>query len=149
VEARRVLGLCSARAKRSPSQSTRRTRAMISDQQPPEGAAKAESPPPRNKRPRPFVVASLFIVLVAVVAGAIWGVSRSAGGGGAAHAPLQATATPAPRVLYRADWSQGANGWTLPAGATLADGRLQIASSDALSLQIPYVPTTPNYAVEM
>jgi hypothetical protein len=52
-------------------------------------------------------------------------------------------------VLYQADWSHGNDGWKLPAGAKIIDGHLEIESSAALALQIPYVATTPNYAVEM
>jgi hypothetical protein len=108
-----------------------------------------EASPKQPRRPR--VVTGLVLVLVAVIAGAIWGVTRSAGGGGTAtSAPPHATATSAPpRVLYQSDWSQGADGWNLPTGAKIVDDHLELAGIDALSLQIPYVPTTQNYAVEM
>lgn len=120
---------------------------MATDNQPlpapNDGAATVQRAPRRQ----PLVVAGLLVVVVAVVAGAIWGVTR--GNAGASSTTSDATATPAPRVLYQANWSQGADGWTLPTGAKIVDGHLDIESADALSLQIPYVPTTPNYAVEM
>ncbi len=120
---------------------------MIGNQQPPNTVPSAAPPPQERPRRRAFVVAGLLVVLVAVIAGATWGVSRSAGTNTSAHVPPQATATP--RVLYQANWSQGADGWKLPAGATIADGHLELESSETLSLEIPYVPTARNYAVEM
>ena len=123
---------------------------MMDDRQP-TGTMTDETPRTRQtRRWRPFVVAGLAILLVAVVAGAIWGVTRGTDAStSATHGTASATATPAPRILYQADWSHGADGWHLPAGAQIVNGKLNIASADALSLHIPYVPTTPNYAVEM
>jgi hypothetical protein len=123
---------------------------VITGEQPLPTPNNGTSPAQRAPRRRPLVVVGMLVVLVAVIAGAIWGVAHStAGSSPAARGASSATATPVPRVLYQADWSQGAAGWRLPAGAKITDGHLDIESSDALSLLIPYVPTTQNYAVEM
>ncbi|HEV8194557.1 MAG TPA: hypothetical protein VGP82_24160 [Ktedonobacterales bacterium] len=123
---------------------------MITDEQPLPTPNDGTSPVQRAPRRRPLAIAGILVVLAVVVAGAIWGVTRgNAGSISATHGTTSATATPVPRVLYQADWSQGAGGWKLPTGARIVDGHLAIESSDALSLQIPYVLTTPNYAVEM
>ena len=126
-----------------------RTAAMITDQQP--LPSQNDGPSPIRRQPRrPLVIAGLVAVMVAVLAGAIWGVTRgNMGSIAATQSTPRATATTAPRVLYQANWSQGADGWTLPAGAKIVDGQLDIESGDALSLQIPYVPTMTNYAIEM
>ncbi len=123
---------------------------MVGDQQYPQTVANGPSPEQRPSRRRPLVVAGAVLVLVAVVIGAIWGITRgNAGSTSVTHGTPSATATPVPRVVYQADWSQGPDGWKLPAGAKIVNGHLELEGIDPLSLEIPYVPTTPNYAVEM
>ncbi len=107
---------------------------MITDQQ------------PRGRRP--LVVAGMLVILVAIIAGAIWGVTRSNAGGATAQGTARATATAVPRVLYQANWSRGAGGWTLPAGAKAENGNLVIDSKSLVRVPIPYVPAG-NYALEM
>ncbi len=123
---------------------------MTTDNQPLPAPNNGALPVEQMPRRRPLVVAGILVLLVAVVAGVIWGVTRSdEGSSSITHGTASATATPVPRVLYQTDWSQGADGWKLPAGAKIIDGHLEIESGDALSLQVPYVPTTANYAVVM
>jgi hypothetical protein len=52
-------------------------------------------------------------------------------------------------VVYQSDWSHGADSWTLPATAQVADGHLAISGSQAVQVEIPYAPTTRNYTIEM
>lgn len=126
---------------------------MLTDQQPhyapSDGTPRAQQAT-RVPRSRPLVITGIVVVLVAIVAGAIWGATRShAGGTTTARATPSATATTIPHVIYQADWSHGADGWTLPAQATIVDGHLLLDSKTPISLQIPYIPTTPTYAIDM
>lgn len=120
---------------------------MIGDQQPPQAAADGAASKRQPQRWRPLVIAGWAIVLVAVVAVAIWGVTRPTTGGTATVAP-HATATAVPRLLYQANWSQGDDGWQLPAGAKVTNGDLVIDSKNRVQVPIPYTPTG-NYALEM
>lgn len=125
---------------------------MLTDRQPPhipgDGTAQGQDATRKSQR-SPLAIFALLVVLVAVIAGAIWGVTRgNAGTSPTTQGTSKATATPAPRVLYQADWSQGADGWTLPAGAKIDNGNLVIDSKGQLQVPIPYVPTG-NYALEM
>lgn len=78
------------------------------------------------------------------------------GGGSGARTPTgvvtvpsgTATATSAPRLLYRADWSQGLTAWQASAGWSVENGALQSDSGEQRKVTIPYQPTTSNYAVE-
>ncbi|HEY7342220.1 MAG TPA: hypothetical protein VH591_15190 [Ktedonobacterales bacterium] len=120
---------------------------MLTDQQRPD-ASGAGSPTSRWRRP--LAIAGGVVVLVAIIAGVVWGVTRgNAGLAVQPHATSSATATPAPRVVYQSDWSHGADAWTLPASVTVADGHLAISGSQAVQVEIPYVPTTRNYTIEM
>ncbi len=60
------------------------------------------------------------------------------------------TATPVPpgQVLFQADWSHGLAGWQATGAWKVANGALQSDAGPALSITIPYQPTTPYYAVE-
>ncbi len=124
---------------------------MITEQQPqlaPSDCTSSGRHVPRV--PRPLIITGTVVVLVAIVAGTFWGVTRSNGGNTTTARPLpSATATSVPQVVYQADWSHGANGWTLPAQAKIVDGHLLIDSKTDLALQIPYIPQTRNYATEM
>jgi len=121
---------------------------MLTDQQRPDAASARRSTQPRWRRPLAIVVAAGM--LVAIIAAVIWGATH--GNTGVAVQPRatpSTTATPAPRVVYQSDWSHGANGWTLPASVQVADGHLAISGSQAVQVEVPYVPTTPNYTIEM
>jgi len=61
------------------------------------------------------------------------------------------TATPAPRTLYTADWSQRASEWSLPSHWSIVDGALtNDGDSAAVSvLPIPYQVTSQNYSIHM
>lgn len=127
---------------------------MITEQQPPHTPSDEPSSGRRDPRvpgPRPLAITSIVVLLVAIVAGAIWGLTRSNAGSATTttRALPSATATRVPQVVYQADWSHGANGWTLPAQAQIVDGHLLIDSKADLALQIPYIPQTRNYAIEM
>lgn len=127
---------------------------MITEQQPPHTPSDEISSRrhgPRVPGPRPLIITGIVAVLVAIVAGAIWGLTRSNVGSATTttRAIPSATATMIPRVVYQADWSHGANGWTLPAQAQIVDGHLLLDSQTSIALQIPYVPTTRNYAIDM
>lgn len=123
---------------------------MLTDRQPSqvpdEGAAQGQHMTRKAQR-RPLVIFGMLVVLVAVVAGAIWGVTRGNAGTTAAHGTSPA-ATAVPRVLYQADWSQGADGWQLPTGAKIENGNLVLDSKGLLQVPVPYVPAG-NYALEM
>ena len=121
---------------------------MLTDQQRPDAASARRSTQPRWRRPLAIVVAAGM--LVAIIAAVIWGATH--GNTGVAVQPRatpSTTATPAPRVVYQSDWSHGTNGWTLPTSVQVADGHLAISGSQAVQVEVPYVPTTPNYTIEM
>lgn len=122
---------------------------MLTNHQPHPDAPAVEASQ-RSHRPgwRPFAVAGIVVVLLAIIAGAIWGASRPRVGVTARATPA-VTATAAPRVVYQSDWSHGANGWTLPASARIIGGHLVIDGSQAVDVEIPYAPKTGNYAIEM
>src|SRR5215469_11809651 len=68
----------------------------------------------------PIVLAGGVLILLAAVMLAL--VPRLASSSTRASAP---TATPQPRVLYQANWGQGADGWTLPAHWSLSHGQVE------------------------
>jgi len=121
---------------------------MITDQQPPHTPAEGAPTGQHAPRRRPVVIAVMAVALLAVIAGAIWGVTHSTAGT-ASHTTQSTTATAAPRVLYQADWSHGAAGWKLPSQAKIVEGHLVLDGNGLISVEIPYVPTTRNYAVDM
>ncbi len=63
--------------------------------------------------------------------------------------PAVPTATPAPKLLYQADWSHGANGWTLPPHWHIKNGQLVNDGGGHEPINIPYAVTVPNYALEV
>ena len=67
----------------------------------------------------------------------------------AATAAPTPTATPVPRVLYTADWSRGANGWTLPPHWSTQGGQLVNDGQGVDAIPIPFVLTESRYTVEM
>jgi hypothetical protein len=63
-------------------------------------------------------------------------------------ATARAQATPAPRLVYQADWSHGLAGWSATPGWATAGGVLQSDTGSDRQITVPFHPTTPNYAVE-
>ncbi len=123
---------------------------MLTNHQPPDapGTGVGVSGRRLGRGWRPLAVAGIVVVLLAIIAGAIWGANRPHAEVMARATP-SATATPVPRVVYQTDWSHGADGWTLPATAQIIGGHLVIDGSQSVNVEIPYVPTTGNYAIEM
>ncbi len=79
------------------------------------------------------------------------------GGGAATNAPTAtpfpteaptATALPQPKLLYQADWSHGAGGWTLPAGWHAGNGQLTNDGTAAGTALAPFTISVPNYTIE-
>lgn len=56
--------------------------------------------------------------------------------------------TPAPRLVYQADWSHGLSDWMATPGWTVAGGVLVSDMGSDRQITSPFRPTTPNYAVE-
>lgn len=66
---------------------------------------------------------------------------------------VQATPTsptiPRGTVLYQSNWSHGLDGWRGTAGWKVVQGMLQSDLSNDNVITSPYIPTVPNYAVEV
>lgn len=108
------------------------------------------SPGRRAPRWRSLVIAGTVVSLLAILAGVVWGITRLQPGTAVApHATPTVTATTAPHLVYQSDWSRGADGWKLPATATVSDGHLIVDGSQAVSITIPYTPMTRNYTLTM
>jgi hypothetical protein len=60
-----------------------------------------------------------------------------------------ATPTAIPTVLYSADWSKGADGWTLPAHWSIQGGMLVNDGGGLDSIAAPYTVTVPDYEVDL
>jgi hypothetical protein len=92
-------------------------------------------------------VLAALLVVAALAAGC------SAGSSGRATpttTPIRtATPTPIPTVLYQADWSRGADGWTLPAHWSVQGGMLVNDGGGIEALPIPYTVTVPDYEVDL
>lgn len=81
---------------------------------------------------------------------ALAGCAQSTSAAISVHARATATVTPVRvTVLYQADWSHAADGWTLPNGWSFAGGQLVNDGSGTASISIPYVPQLANYTVEV
>jgi hypothetical protein len=76
------------------------------------------------------------------------GVASSTGSSAPTPAP---TATPAPRTLYVADWSQRAGEWSLPPHWSIVDGALTNDGDGTATstLLIPYQVTAQTYSIHM
>lgn len=95
---------------------------------------------------------------VGALALVLWILAGLAGCGGRAAHPQTSptlsapsgtpTATSAPRVLYRADWSKGLADWQATAGWSVQQGALQSDTGENRMVTIPFEPATSNYAVE-
>lgn len=82
---------------------------------------------------------------------ALAGCAPAASSGGVATPTPKPTATPAPKVLYQADFTHRASEWTLPAHWSIVNGALQNdgQGSDVIELPIPYQVTAQNYTLTM
>jgi hypothetical protein len=102
---------------------------------------------------------SRHVAAMALVMGLCLAISLglSACAGGSANAtgadtptPLPtATPAPPPRVLYTADWSHGADGWTLPPHWFVQNGALVNDGQGVDPIGIPFSITAPHYTIEM
>lgn len=92
-----------------------------------------------------------LIALVAVLATACAGPFPDATASSTPTTPATATptATPVPRVLYAADWSHGAGGWTLPPHWSIQSGQLVNDGQGEDAIPIPFALTQQRYTVEM
>jgi hypothetical protein len=63
------------------------------------------------------------------------------------QAASTSTATPSPRLLYTADWSQSTDSWTLPSHWRLVNGHIENDGYGTEPLLIPYQVTVQNYSV--
>jgi hypothetical protein len=106
-----------------------------------------EVPGEPGRRTRGRHVAAALVTLVAALA-LLAGCDTRSAGQTPTHAAT-ATATAAPHVLYTADWSHGADGWTLPDHWHVQDGALVNDGSGNTSVTVPYTVTTANYEVDM
>ena len=60
------------------------------------------------------------------------------------------TPTPvAPRVVYMADWLQGAGGWALPPSVHVESGQLVFSGTGDVNLTIPFQLPVTGYSVEV
>lgn len=65
--------------------------------------------------------------------------------------PTEAPATPTPQAgqqVYEANWTDGPDDWTLPAGWTAENGELVGDGSAPANLVAGFAPTQANYAIE-
>lgn len=108
-----------------------------------------------RRRAHPLIVVGVALTLLTLLASALWAIPRigSIGSGRASTARptpgVTAPPTAAPHIVYQSDWSQGAAGWKLPPSATISGGRLTLAGTSSVSVEIPYVPKTRDYTIEM
>lgn len=58
------------------------------------------------------------------------------------------TPTKAPTVVYSADWSHGADGWTLPAGWSIQNGALVNDGTGTGSITVPFTMPSGNYEID-
>jgi hypothetical protein len=105
------------------------------------------SPPPRV---RPVWLALLAVILVLVLGGSVWALTRAQPLSHPSVARPTATATSAPpRVVYAADWSHNAGGWDLPQIVQFKGGQLLFSGNGNANLTIPYQPPVTNYTIEV
>lgn len=58
------------------------------------------------------------------------------------------TATAVPRLVYQADWSHSLSGWNATPGWSVSGGVVQSDTGSDREITSPFLPATPNYAVE-
>jgi len=105
------------------------------------------TPPAGAKWPRRrlLIAGGSLLVIVAIVLGFLVHAAPS----GSPTTQAAPTATPIPKVLYTANWSNGTTGWTLPAHWALVHGNIQNDGYGTQPLLIPYTVTQPNYTVSV
>ncbi len=91
----------------------------------------------------PMLVFSLLTLLALFVAGC------DAGNASVKQPAVTVTPspTPAPRILYQANWSADASKWNLAPGWSLSSSGLSNNGLGTASLVIPYTPTAKNYTI--
>jgi hypothetical protein len=98
-------------------------------------------------------VSALFALLIALAAlsGCASGSGNTASAPTATSVPTATpspTATVQPKLLYQADWSRGADGWTLPAGWHVANGQLTNDGTSSAEAIAPITVSALNYTIE-
>ena len=89
----------------------------------------------------------LIVAVVALLTGCATGSSAKVT---PTTTPLStSTPTAIPTVLYQADWSHGAGGWTLPAHWSIQGGMLVNDGKGFDPIPMPYTVTTPDYEVDL
>ena len=118
------------------------------------------APPTRR---RMFWLISIAVVLVLVVTGGVWALTRSSSSpfSGQSSLPLSSssgvatsTATPTPtlrpaHVVYTANWSNGADGWSLPSSVHVKSGTLVFTGAGNVNLTIPYHAPVTGYSINL
>ena len=100
-------------------------------------------------RPSTRIVGALLAIMLGISALAACAPTQPSANGGKSPTPTaSATATPAPRLVYQADWSHGLAGWKGTPGWSASGGIVQSDMGADRRLTSPFQPTTPNYAVE-
>ena len=90
--------------------------------------------------------AAMRLRMLAVMLAAATLAAGCSAGSSARTAP---TATPIPTVLYRADWSRGADGWQLPPHWSIQDGALVNDGGGVEAIPMPYTVTVPDYEADL
>jgi len=74
--------------------------------------------------------------------------STNVGASNAGASQSTPTPTAVPKVLYQADWTHAASGWTLPAHWRLVNGQIENDGYGTEPLMVPYSVTSPDYSIE-
>ncbi len=100
----------------------------------------------RRQAPTIFLVVYLIVSLIACSTG-----TASQKASASPSAPVHPTPTTLPKgtLLYQSEWSHGLAGWRGSAGWKLSQGFLQSDLSNNNFITTPFMPTVPNYAIEV
>jgi hypothetical protein len=115
----------------------------MADNSPPTPAS-----PPANRRL--LWPVSIAVVLVLVLAGGIWALTRPPSSGASVHASGStptASLIPSSRTVYSTDWSHGAGGWDLPSSVQIKSGQLIFSGNGNANLTIPFQPAVTAYTI--
>ncbi len=107
-------------------------------------SSRASVIPPRSPRRRRLLAGIILLLIVALLLALVLHVT----GRLAVSSQSTATSTPAPVVLYQADWTHGLGAWTLPPDWHLVDGYMENDGNGTASLLVPYYVTAENYTIE-
>lgn len=102
--------------------------------------------PPRHISRRLVIDLVVVLVIIAIIVVAV--VHSTGAGGTSAKKTARPTPTLVPTTLYQANWSQGTDGWALPAGWHINSGQITVDGGYGL-VAIPYVVTARQYTVEV